>query len=391
MGERIKQALTVCQLLPALDGGGVEQGTLEIAAALVHADQRSLVISAGGRLLSELVSGGSEHFSWPIGRKSPFTLRLVTRLRRLLLTEGVDILHARSRMPAWIAWLAWRGMDPATRPRFVTTVHGLYSVKAYSAIMMRGERIIAVSGHVRDYVLQHYPVVDAGRIVVIPRGVDVDRYHRSYRPDDVWMTAWRQQYTVLEDRYVVTLPGRVSRRKGVLDLIRIITDLQARGVAAHGLIVGELPNRSHRLAKELQAAIAVAGLAGSITQTGFRDDVREIMSVSSVVLSLSQHPEAFGRTVNEALALGVPVAGYAHGGVEEQLIKHFPAGLVPPGDVDAMAERLFAWSATSPSMQGVQVHALQDMLDSTLALYREMGGSGRNASRHTPVFPGLSK
>jgi glycosyltransferase involved in cell wall biosynthesis len=391
VGERIKQALTVCQLLPALDGGGVEQGTLEIAAALVHADQRSLVISAGGRLLSELVSGGSEHFSWPIGRKSPFTLRLVTRLRRLLLTEGVDILHARSRMPAWIAWLAWRGMDPATRPRFVTTVHGLYSVKAYSAIMMRGERIIAVSGHVRDYVLQHYPGVDAGRIVVIPRGVDVDRYHRSYRPDDVWMTAWRQQYSVLEDRYVVTLPGRVSRRKGVLDLIRIITDLQARGVAAHGLIVGELPNRSYRLAEELQAAIAVAGLAGSITQTGFRDDVREIMSVSSVVLSLSQHPEAFGRTVNEALALGVPVAGYAHGGVEEQLIKHFPAGLVPPGDVDAMAERLFAWSATSPSMQGVQVHALQDMLDSTLALYREMGGSGRNASRHTPVFPGLSK
>jgi glycosyltransferase involved in cell wall biosynthesis len=381
----------VCQLLPALDGGGVEQGTLEIAAALVHADHRSLVISAGGRLLPGLVAAGTEHFTWPVGRKSPFTLRFIPRLRQLLITEGVDILHVRSRLPAWIAWLAWRQMDPATRPRFITTVHGLYSVSAYSAVMTKGERVIAVSGHARDYVLQQYPGMDPGRVVVIPRGVDVDRYHRSYRPDDVWMTAWRQQYSVLEDRYVVTLPGRVSRRKGVLDLIRIIIDLQARGVAAHGLIVGELPNRSHRLAKELQAAIAVAGLAGSITQTGFRDDVREIMSVSSVVLSLSQHPEAFGRTVNEALALGVPVAGYAHGGVEEQLIKHFPAGLVPPGDVDAMAERLFAWSATSPSMQGVQVHALQDMLDSTLALYREMGGSGRNASRHTPVFPGLSK
>jgi glycosyltransferase involved in cell wall biosynthesis len=369
VGVQINPSLTVCQLLPALHDGGVEQGTLEVAAALVRAGHRSLVISAGGQLLPGLLATGSEHFTWPIGRKSPSTLRYVSRLRRLLVTEGVDILHARSRLPAWIAWLAWRRMDPAIRPRFVTTVHGLYSVSAYSAVMTKGERIIAVSGHARDYVLQHYPGVEQDRIIVIPRGVDAADYQLHYRPDDAWMTAWRQQYPELEHRYVIALPGRVSRRKGVLDLIRIIASLQARGIAAHGLIVGGMPAR--KLAKELHAVAAATGVVGSITFTGFREDVREIMSISSAVLSLSLQPEAFGRTVNEALALGVPVAGYAHGGVGEQLVQHFPAGLVPPGDAEAMAERLLEWSATPPSMQGVRVYLLQDMLDSTLALYRE--------------------
>ena len=374
MGVSITAPLTVCQLLPALNGGGVEQGTLEVAAALVRAGHRSLVVSAGGRLLPGLVAAGTQHFTWPIGRKSPFTLRLIPRLRRLLVSEDVDILHARSRLPAWIAWMAWRGMDPATRPHFVTTVHGLYSVSAYSAVMTRGERLIAVSGHAREYVLQQYPGVDPDQVVVIPRGVDTADYQPHYRPGNAWMAAWRQQYPELEHRYVVTLPGRVSHRKGVLDLIRIIAALKAQGIAAHGLIVGELPAGKRGLVKELQSVIGTAGLTDSITLTGFRKDVREIMAVSGAVLSLSRQPEAFGRTVNEALALGVPVAGYAHGGVGEQLARHFPAGLVPPGDTGAMAERLLEWSVAPPSMQDVQVYTLPDMLDSTLALYRDLAG-----------------
>jgi len=374
VGRRIKNPLTVCQLLPALHGGGVEQGTLEVATALVDGGHRSLVIAAEGRLLPALLESGSEHVNWPIGRKSPFTLRLVSRLRHLLISEGVDILHARSRLPAWIAWLAWRGMDPVTRPRFVTTVHGLNSVNAYSAVMTKGERVIAVSEHAREYELQHYSGLDSRRVVVIPRGVDVGDYQPQYRPDAAWLADWQQQYPVLGKRFVITLPGRLSRRKGVLHLVRIIAALQAQGIAAHGLVVGELPAHKHKLAKELQSAIAAAGLAGCISLTGFRKDVREIMAVSDVVLSLSLQPEAFGRTVNEALALGVPVAGYAHGGVGEQLAQHFPAGSVSPGDADVMTGLLSEWSRTPPSMQGVRVYTLQDMLNSTLTLYRDLAG-----------------
>jgi glycosyltransferase involved in cell wall biosynthesis len=374
VGQRIKKSLTVCQLLPALNGGGVEQGTLEVAAALVNAGHRSLVISSGGRLLPALLDSGSQHVDWPVGRKSLFTLRFVSHLRQLLAVQGADILHARSRLPAWIAWLAWRGMDPVTRPHFVTTVHGLNSVNAYSAVMTRGERVIAVSEHAREYVLQHYPGLDSDRVVVIPRGVDVRDYQPQYRPDDAWLADWRQQYPGLEKRFVVSLPGRVSRRKGVLHLVSIVAGLQVRGIPAYGLIVGEPPPAGSRLARDLHGAVAAAGLADCITLTGYRDDVREIMSVSDVVLSLSTDPEAFGRTVNEALALGIPVAAYDHGGAGEQLAQHFPAGRVAPGDIVAMTELLGEWSLTPPCMRNVRVYNLQDMLDSTLTLYCKLAG-----------------
>ena len=130
--------LTVLQLLPELDSGGVERGTLEVAEALVGAGHRSLVMSAGGRMVPALEAGGSEHLAWNIGHKSPFTARFVPRLRRLLRECSVDIVHARSRVPAWVAYLAWRGMPPGRRPRFVTTAHGVYSVNAFSEIMVRG-------------------------------------------------------------------------------------------------------------------------------------------------------------------------------------------------------------------------------------------------------------
>ncbi|MDO9008504.1 MAG: glycosyltransferase, partial [Thiobacillus sp.] len=152
-----EKKLTVLQLLPALESGGVERGTLEIAQALVARGHRALVMSAGGRQVSSLVAAGGEHFTWAIGRKRFKTLLLVGKLRKFLLEQKVDILHARSRVPAWIAYLAWRGMNPATRPRFITTVHGLYGVNRYSGIMTRGERVIAVSNTVRDYILREYP------------------------------------------------------------------------------------------------------------------------------------------------------------------------------------------------------------------------------------------
>jgi glycosyltransferase involved in cell wall biosynthesis len=372
MGERIARRLTVLQVLPALQGGGVERSTLEVAAALVRHGHRSLVMSSGGRLVPGLLAAGSEHFRWSIDHKSPLALRHVPRLRRLLQTEGIDILHARSRLPAWLAWLAWRGMDPAGRPRFITTMHGLNSVNAYSRIMLRGEHVITVSGAARDYLLQHYPGTDPARISVIPRGVDPAAFPPDYRPQPGWLADWYRQYAGLQNRYVVTLPGRISSRKGIDDFLEVIAGLAARGVPVHGLVVGELPPGRRGAAASLRTRIAAAGLDGLITLTGFRTDIRDILAVSGVVISLSRKPEAFGRTVNEALSLRVPVAGYAHGGVGEQLRQHFPAGAVPPADVAAMIGRLQAWYTAPPSMQGVRVHTLQAMLERTLALYHAL-------------------
>jgi glycosyltransferase involved in cell wall biosynthesis len=372
LGARIEKSLTVLQVLPALQGGGVERGTLEVAAELVRRGHRSLVVSAGGRLLPQLLAGGSEHISCPLGRKSLSSLRYIAQLRGLLKSAHVDIVHARSRLPAWITWLAWSSMDAATRPRFITTVHGLYSVNAYSAVMMKGERVIAVSDVARDYVLKHYPAVDPARVSVIYRGVDVALYPPGFKPREAWLADWTRRYPQLQHRYVITLPGRVGSRKGVFDFIDLIAGLKHTGHDVHGLIVGQIAKHDRRLAGQLNTAAKAAGVADAITCTGFREDIREIVSVSSAVVSLSRYPEAFGRTVNEALSLGIPVAGYDHGGVGEQLAQHFPAGLVPPGDLATMTARLAGWMTAPPGMAGVQPYTLEHMLDKTIDLYQQV-------------------
>src|SRR5690606_19837578 len=158
--RHMPRPLTVLQLLPALESGGVERSTLEVAAALVAAGHRALVASAGGRLLPALLASGAEHVELDLGRKSLATLGLVRPLRRLMAGQGVDIVHARSRLPAWIGWRALQGLPAASRPRFATTVHGLNSPSRYSQVMLRGERVVCVSDTVRDYVTRHYPDTD---------------------------------------------------------------------------------------------------------------------------------------------------------------------------------------------------------------------------------------
>lgn len=175
--------LTVVQLLPALQSGGVERSTLEVAAALVRAGHRAVVVSAGGRLVQPLLDVGGEHLTLEIGRKSLLTLRHVANLRRLFAELGADIVHARSRLPAWLGWYALRGMPEATRPRLVTTVHGLNSPSRYSAVMTYGERVICVSKTVREYVCTHYPQTDPARLSTIPRGVDIAQFPRRLQPD----------------------------------------------------------------------------------------------------------------------------------------------------------------------------------------------------------------
>lgn len=157
--------LTVVQLVPALETGGVERSALEVGAALVAAGHRSIVVSAGGRLVPTLLAQGSEHIQRSIGAKSLLTLRHVSGLRSLFNALKPDIVHARSRLPAWLAHFALKGGPASTH--FVTTAHGLNSPGRYSAIMTRGERVIAVSHTVRDYLISHYEI-DPERIVVIP-------------------------------------------------------------------------------------------------------------------------------------------------------------------------------------------------------------------------------
>ena len=368
MAER----LTVLQMLPALEGGGVEKGTLELAAGLVAAGHRSLVMSAGGRLVSRLTGQGSEHFSWRIDRKSPFTLLKARALRAFLREQRVDILHARSRMPAWVAYRAWRGMPGDRRPHFVTSVHGLYSVNRYSRIMTRGERVIAVSDAAARYVTDNYRNFPASRLRIIERGIDSKVYPFGYKPGDAWLQRWYRDFPFLLERQVLTLPGRITRLKGHRDFIELMRRLIETGTPVYGLIVGGEDPKRAGYADELRGLIRRHGLSGHITFTGHRMDLRDIMAVSNVVLSLSSRPESFGRTAREALSLGVPVVGYDHGGVGDTLAAAFPQGRVPVGDPDALEARVRRVLESPPDLSPPRFPSVQDMIDRTLALYGEL-------------------
>jgi len=367
-----ERPLTVLQMLPALNSGGVERGTLEVGRHLVAHGHRSLVMSAGGRMVKQLEREGSRHFAWDVGRKSLWTLRLVRPLRRLLLEEKVDILHLRSRMPAWIGYLAWRGMDPARRPHLVTTVHGPYTVNRYGAVMTRGERVIVISEMIRDYVLNNYPGTGADKLRLIHRGVDPDAYPRGFIPAADWLERWYRDFPRTRGKRLLTLPARVTRWKGQDDFIDLIARLRMHEPDCHGLIVGDAHPRRQAYRDTLWDKVRQRGLEGHVTFVGHRSDLKEIMAISDLVLSLSREPEAFGRVTLEALSLGRPVIAYDHGGVHEQLAAMLPEGAVPVGDVGAATDKALAWLHHPPSVDAANPFTLERMLRATLDVYEEL-------------------
>ena len=368
--------LTVLQTLPALETGGVERGTLDVAAELARRGHRSLVISGGGALQAELAANGSHHHTWPIGRKSPVTLLLAGRLRRFLREEKVDILHARSRLPAWVSYLAWKNMPAEDRPFFITTVHGPYRVGRYSAVMTRGQRVIAVSRYIYNYILANYSRTDPGKLSIIHRGVDLQHFPRGYSPAGDWLDRWRSEQPQLQGKTLVTLPGRITRWKGHEDFIDVVGALKQSGVDVHGLVAGGADTRRRSFLKKLKQLTVRHGLEHDITFLGARTDLREVMCVSDVVLSLANVPEAFGRTALEALSLGRPVVAYDHGGASEVLAELQPAGLVKPGNISATAEKIRAFLDVPPAIASNRTFTLERMLDMTLSLYEQARNSG---------------
>lgn len=365
------RSLTVVQLLPALDAGGVERSTLEIAAALVAAGHRAIVVSAGGRMLPALVAGGAEHVELAIGRKSPFTLRHARTLRNLLIESGADIVHARSRMPAWVGLAALRGMKAP--PRLVTTVHGLNSPGRYSAVMLRGQRVICVSRTVRDYVLRHYPHVDPAKLVVIPRGVDPSAFARDAPPDPAWRERLLARHPQLAGGCVLLMPARGTRLKGHAHALDLLRALRADGVDARLLLAGVVQEGRKAYLRELRARSDALGLRDAVAFAEPLDGMRELYAMSGLVLQLSDKPESFGRTVVEALCSGRPVLGWDHGGVGELLRELQPAGAVPPGDVAALAQRAKALLAMPrPVIALPDRYTLARMQADTLALYADL-------------------
>ncbi len=373
--------LTVVQLLPALESGGVERSTLEIADALVRAGHRAVVVSAGGRLESALRATGVEHVTLDIGRKSLLTLRHAGALRQFFADVGADIVHARSRLPAWIGLWAVRSMPSAARPRFVTTMHGLNSPGRYSAVMTYGERVICVSDTVRRYLLQHYPRTDPGKLVVIPRGIDPAQFPRAAHPDAearAWAAA---QYPALAgDGPLLVLPGRGTRLKGHREALALLGNLRDRGVDARLWMPGARERGREQYVVELETEAQLGRFADALAITPPTTEIARAYAASDLVLQLSRKPEAFGRTVIEAFSVGRPVVGWAHGGVGELLAELQPLGAVPAFDEDVLLDTAQDVLAhPPPPLATMAAYTLRAMQDATLALYHDLADDRRLA------------
>lgn len=365
--------LTIVQMVPELNGGGVETETLEVSAEIVRQGHRSIVISSGGRLVDQLHNHGAEHVAWNIRSKSPASLRWIWPLRKYLQANHVNIIHARSRIPAWIGYLAWRGMNRETRPRFMTTAHGLYSVNRYSEIMTRGERVIAISETVKNYLECQYPRMNQEAIRFIPRGIDPHDFPRNFQPSSEWLATWFGDYPELHGRPVISLVGRMTRLKGHRDLIEIIDRLRKVSPEVRALVVGDVDPRRARYSEEIHQEIRQKNLQDHFVFTGHRTDVREIYSVSDIVLSLtSDPPEAFGRATVEALSMGVPVVGYDHGGTGEILRHVFPNGLVEPGNIEMAVNQVQKLLRDGIQVPAEHPYLISRMLAETIAVYEEL-------------------
>ncbi len=364
--------LTVVQLLPALDTGGVERSTLEIAEALVRDGHRAIVVSKRGRMLPRLQAIGAEHVAFDIGRKSPWTFRHVPALQRLFADVDADIVHARSRLPAWVGWRALHGMR-GPRPHFVTTAHGLNSPSRYSAIMARGERVICVSNMVREHLLQHYPRIDPQCLRVIPRGIDPDRFPRVFKPDHDLRARFAFDHPQLGGTGpLLLMPGRGTRLKGHADALELLRAMRANGLDARLWMPGALDPERAAYVGELQVRAQALGIADALAITAATDAIADAYAASDLVLQLSRKPEAFGRTVIEALAVGRPVLGWAHGGVGELLTQLQPEGAVVPFDMDELGQRARSLLAHPPAPVATMPYTLQAMQQATLAVYREL-------------------
>lgn len=369
------RALTVVQLLPALESGGVERSTLEIAEALVHAGHRAIVVSRGGRLLPQLQSIGAQHIALDIGRKSPLALRHLLALRRVFERNAVDVVHARSRLPAWLGVWALRAIPHARRPRLVTTVHGLNSPSRYSAVMTYGERVICVSHTVREYVLRHYPATDPAKLRVIARGIDAAAFAPAGDARQARRVLAQNHPSLGGDGPLLLLPGRGTRLKGHADGLRLLAGLRAEGSDARLWLPGAVEAGREGYIAELQALAAHLGIAEAVAFTAPTAAIAQAYAACDLVLQLSRKPEAFGRTVVEALAVGRPVVGWAHGGVGELLRELQPAGAVAPFDAQALllvTQRML--QGPSPPSPPLHAYSLRAMQQATLAVYDELCG-----------------
>ena len=369
----------IVQLIPSLNEGGTERGVVDLNRELVCRGIQNTVISVGGKWVSQIEKEGGRHIACDVKSKNPLTFPLrVLKLRAILRELKPDILHVRSRVPGWLVRFANKPLGIPV----VSTVHGFNTVGWYSSIMVRAERVIGASEAMRDYVKKHYGVTEE-RFRLIPRGMDATGFDPG-KLDVAWMAQFKAQYG-LDGKFVVLIVGRISSLKGIDWAIKALATVSDRLPPWKLLIVGSPQAGQENYAAELKALVQTLGLEGRVMFTGSQTKMPEVYGCANVVISATtRKPETFGRTLVEALAMNCPVIATAHGGALDIVKPGVSGWLVPLENPEALGEAIVESSRVK--LTGLRDYALsnfslEQMVEKTLAVYKEVSVSLRSVSK----------
>ncbi len=376
-------SLNVLQVIPELDAGGAERTAADVARAVALAGGRAVVAAAGGRLADDIEAAGGQVAIGPYKSKNPWMMaRNVARLRRLIHAHGIDVVHARSRAPAWSALRAAR----AERKPFVTTYHGAYSANGpikrwYNSVMARGDRVIANSQFTADRILALYPWC-APRLEVVPRGVDLKRFDPdAVSPERIALVHryWGAPAAESGARpWRILLPARLTAWKGHGLMLEALATWRATGAPRFETIFAGHAQERESYARWLNDEIARLELADCVRIVGHLADAPAAFAWADIVAAPSVRPEAFGRTAVEAQAMGKLLVASDHGGARETVQNEESGLLVPPGDSGALAAALDRFitmnHAERDAMRAAarlraRAFSLEAMCAKTLAIY----------------------
>lgn len=371
----------IVQLLPELNQGGVERGVVEFSRELVKRGHQSTVISAGGRLADQIQQDGGTHLERDVCSKNPLTFPArVHKLQTTISKLSPDILHARSRVPAWLCRFANKRMNIP----FVTTVHGFNSVSSYSAIMTKGDRVICVSNPLKSFIQEQYGTPD-NRITVIHRGIDPAEFDPE-QVDRPWMDAFRAKYQ-LEGRFIAASIGRITELKDYETFIRAVKKASEKISNLTGIIVGGVRHDKQAYFDRLKSLVGELGAEDLIVFAGSQERMPEIYAVSDVLVSCSKKPESFGRTLIEAMAMGTPVIATAHGGALDIVDAGRNGFLFKPGNDGELAGcigQMGDIDRASLRDYVAEHFSQQQMVESTIAVYRGLlENRNRLSTEHT--------
>ncbi len=376
--------MNILQIVPELKVGGVETGTVDLARGLIQRGHRCVVISAGGSLVKKLLESGCRHYLLPVHKKSPLTmLRMINQVREIIEKENIDIVHARSRVPAIIAFFAYRYTRPL-KSSFITTCHGYYGTHILSRVMGWGEFVIVASQIIGRHMIDDFGV-PYQRIRLIPRGVDTEKF----KFHDL-LEKKSKSFTPLEKKsltgFTIGIIGRITPLKGHTYFIKAVAKVSRVIPKLRILIIGDVPPEKEGYKQQLKLLIMRLGLERFVEFLGYRDDIPEILSNLDLLVLATTTPEAFGRVIIEAGANGVPVVATKVGGVVDIIEDGLTGILVPPEDIAAMAEaiikllkdRKYASQIARQARRKIEKNfRLEQMVERNIHVYEEALNSKR--------------